>query len=231
MVIAALVLGWSVFVKRDVVIPVQAPVMSEKNNEIIPNDIISDGIEDDNVLDDDVSDDIKDDDILKDTSETDISDWKTYRNEKYRYEVKYPKDWELIYLEDFNPGNTGVALKSPQYQLIKDGNVMHLGEIYINNIDNKDNLSIKNLFSTFSDSSVFWFDKFDHTNIIVNGNSGVLFDYIMENSPPPIPQSNIKRIEAYIQGDKKVINISYLFLENPKREIFNKILYSFDFVK
>jgi hypothetical protein len=137
--------------------------------------------------------------------------------------VKYPKDWELIYLKDFNPGNTGMALQSPQYQPIKDGSIVHVGEIYINNIDNQDNLSIKNLFDTFSDSSVSWFDKFNHTDIIVNGNYGVIFDHIVEN--------NIKRISAYMQGDKKVISISYLFLENPDREVFNQILYSFNFVK
>jgi hypothetical protein len=26
----------------------------------------------------------------------DTSNWKTYRNEKYRFEVKYPKDWEIF---------------------------------------------------------------------------------------------------------------------------------------
>ncbi len=28
-------------------------------------------------------------------SDIDISDWKTYRNEKYGYEIKYPNDWDI----------------------------------------------------------------------------------------------------------------------------------------
>jgi len=78
-VVAVLVLGWSVFVKREV--PVQSPVVNDEpvddnNNEIIP----------DNNIPDDADDDI---------SEIDTSDWKTYRNEEYEFEFKYPKDFEL----------------------------------------------------------------------------------------------------------------------------------------
>jgi len=212
-VIAMLVLGWVVFVKTE--IPVQEPVADNGNGKII----------------DDVDNDVPDDTEDNNDSEIDISNWKTYRNEEYGFEVEYPEEWELIYLEDFYPGNIGVVLRSSNYEPIKDGNVMHRGEIYIRGMDNKNNLSIEKLFSTFSDTSVFWFDKFDYTEIVINGNNGVLFDYIMESSPSSMPQSNIKRIEACIQGDKKVINISHLFLDNPNREVFDEILYSFEFIE
>ena len=74
-VIAALVLSWAVFVKTEVVAPVSAPVVDDK--EIIPDDV-----EDDDVPDDDIS-------------KIDTSDWKTYRNEEYGFEMKYLEDFEL----------------------------------------------------------------------------------------------------------------------------------------
>ena len=67
-VVAVLVLGWSVFVKREVAAPVQMPV---------------------------VEDDIVSDDADDDISEVDTSNWKTYRNGRYGFEIKYPLDYTL----------------------------------------------------------------------------------------------------------------------------------------
>jgi len=56
-VIAALVLGWTVFVERDVVAPVQAPVVSDNDENSENDEIINDSsvIEDDTIGDNDVS--------------------------------------------------------------------------------------------------------------------------------------------------------------------------------
>ncbi len=115
---AMLVLGWSVFVEREAVVPVQVPVVDNRNDETVSDDIISDGVEDDDVLDN-IDNSIDDNKI----SEIDISDWedgnipesntsnrKTYANEKYKYEIKYPKDWII---ETYD-GKYGKDIKKPQ---------------------------------------------------------------------------------------------------------------------
>ena len=74
--VAALVLGWAVFVEREMVAPVLSPIVSDESN----NDTVSD----DEV---DISSDVEDNDIL----EVDDSDWKTYTTPVYL--IKYPDTW------------------------------------------------------------------------------------------------------------------------------------------
>jgi len=81
-IIAILVLSWAVFVKTEVAVPVQTPVVDDEP------------IEDDKIISPD--DDIENDDI----SETDISDWKIYRNEIIGIEFKYPRDWDTLKPDD-----------------------------------------------------------------------------------------------------------------------------------
>ena len=78
-VVAMLVLGWCVFVKSDE--PVSVIVVDDVDDEVV-----------DDVGDDDVPDDVDD----NNNSEIDISNWETYRNEEFGFEVKYPEDWTNV---------------------------------------------------------------------------------------------------------------------------------------
>lgn len=79
-IIIALVLGYVAFVKPKLGEPVQAP---EVNNNAT----------DTTTTPDDTSIQIPAPD--DDNSEIDTSDWLTYKNEKYGYKIKYPKDWRI----------------------------------------------------------------------------------------------------------------------------------------
>ena len=70
-VAAMLVLGYTVFVKQELSVPVEPLVVSD-------NEIVSD------------------DDVLK----IDTSDWKTHRNEEFGFEMRYPEDWD-IFIEEY----------------------------------------------------------------------------------------------------------------------------------
>ena len=45
----------------------------------------------------------KSDSIKTQNDQIDTSDWKTYRNEEYEFEIKYPKDFQIFEYKDFSP--------------------------------------------------------------------------------------------------------------------------------
>ena len=49
----------------------------------------------------------------QDIPSVDTSDWKTYRNEEYGFEVKYPKEWESILARKGNSHGEVLSLSSP----------------------------------------------------------------------------------------------------------------------
>jgi len=90
-VVAALVLSYTVFVKQEVVAPVEPAVVSDDNQNGEDDEIITDSPD----LEDDVAND-------NNISEIDISDWETYQNEEFGFEVKYPEDWNVS-VEEYEP--------------------------------------------------------------------------------------------------------------------------------
>jgi hypothetical protein len=83
--IAALVLGYVIFVKPELSEPVQTPVVSNGDDKMNTTPAPTSTPDDTSTpAPAPTSDDV---------SEIDTSDWKIYRNEEFGFEMKYPRDW------------------------------------------------------------------------------------------------------------------------------------------
>ncbi len=82
--------------------------------------------------------------------EIDTSNWKTYRNEEYGFEVKYPEGWELdTYIDDKKNLEIYLGEKGKTYNL--EGSMKRA--IYVSFAKNKinENLSQKELFDKWKE--------------------------------------------------------------------------------
>ncbi|MCH7492487.1 hypothetical protein IID19_02730 [Patescibacteria group bacterium] len=151
----------------------------------------------------------------------DTSDWQTYTNAEWGISFNYPADWQAIDLPD---PKAGIALSSSNYQPITSGAVTFDGEFYVNSISNPNNLSVEQLFDTFDDASVFWFEKFPYEKIDIGGNRAIKFPSLQDGT-------EYKRISVYIVGEKQVISFSYQYEGLSEFEnIFDQILSTFQFL-
>jgi hypothetical protein len=93
-IVVASVLCYAFFVKPEPVVPAQ-PIV---NNDAIPA-----------TTPDDISEvDSSDCEEIDYSEEINISNWKTYRNNEYGYEISYPKDWKL------KEENENITMTSPE---------------------------------------------------------------------------------------------------------------------
>ncbi len=78
---------------------------------------------------------------LNQGKEVDISDWQTYRNEEYGFEVKYPQNWYWEdYTEDFKHLTIGF------YRPNNKRGWEYFGDIVIAALENKNNESIEEFY-------------------------------------------------------------------------------------
>lgn len=134
--------------------------------------------------------------------EIDISNWKTYRDDKYKFEIKYPYNWEFdefdgksFFIEGFKEVNRiGISEKSKKLINSIDGDYMVNISVYsnkkifyttlndwrkfdINNaIDNKEEYFFKKY--SFSNDEVLVFKRKKHNN----ENIGITSYYFFNNN-------------------------------------------------
>ena len=207
-VVAVLVLGWVVFVKSNPVVSVQMPVVSD----------------DEIVVDDDIPI-VEDNDI----SEIDTSDWKSYRNEEFGFEVKYPEDWfiydyyydgekhsENLYIQNFSRpkegGFSGIGGTGCQLGVWIENNKYSSIQEWID--VQKDNISedLEKVFieevqvGEMEGSEITFLGSFLGTgdSVIIILNNGII--YKISESWQDVPQENCQ-------------------------SIFDKILSTFEFIK
>ncbi|MFA6215152.1 MAG: hypothetical protein WC768_01115 [Patescibacteria group bacterium] len=139
--------------------------------------------------------------IATTTEEIDISDWKTYRNEEYGFEFKYPEDWKIQ--EKFFQTNELFVLKGESRLAILPNGELDLGLPYENPL-------IKD--SLVSNALV----KFRQWNLN-NGKFLIVYNFLDEITNWTKCDDNLKncnRIELFAQnkGDLNIlINIILTF--------------------
>lgn len=97
--------------------------------------------------------------------------WTTFANEQGNVRFSYPTDWKLATLSAKPETYT---LGSSEYTPVMSGMVA-LSEVYVSVYENPSNLSAKDYFANFDDTSRLWFDKLPYSTTQIDGRPAYMF--------------------------------------------------------
>ena len=103
------------------------------------------------------------------TEEIDTSDWLTYRNEEYGFEVRYPEGWMPVR----TIGETVVGFRPKSMEVMNDS----WTAVYIEVFQNENYLTIEEFYQKESRRNLFH-ESNSQVNLVVNGNQAVQFNQV-----------------------------------------------------
>ncbi len=110
-------------------------------------------------------------------SKLDVSSWKTYRNEEFRFEVKYPKEWQVFQMPVFE-GNALTIIGFGVEKITKNQPLLRLPKILISiNPDNQDFINDKIANPDYIDITV--------REISIRNLKAVQLEYFIRANPIP----------------------------------------------